>query len=475
MMSRLVLSTQPYPCGPLVTCKVKTYLSIYSVRWGNVHFLTSTSVSFFNRLQLTPFTIPVALDTFYLWIDQPLWNGESLTEDAQKVLAPFSTSLWLAILGCVMGYALLSVLLAPLPDWHESEFHKLSTRKKIKVTVKSAVDSTLNSWSFFMGGGGGGYDMETATMAQKILTFGFSFMTFVAVTAYTANLAAFLTLTGAPQYVATMAEAEEARMPICTLSAVQTELILMHPEASFIFCESFTDMLERYDKGDCQALLMSWLDVRGVPPTAQEFCSRDLVSTGAPVFKQPVAFPANPDIVGGLSFYIAEAESRGITFDWYLEKVHIPCNLNIELSDKDSDDLMALTPTEMILPLLVFVACSLLAILSRISSVMHAQRKKKRNKESAIYRAQEPEQLQKGDEIASDSGQQTVLGKREEEDMTMEMMKNLLESQNKLITQLLDQRSRTKDKGPEAFLNSDRLVALPATTVNQYCSGVGCE
>jgi len=124
---------------------------------------------------------------------------------------------------------------------------------------------------------------------------------------------------------------------------------------------------------------------------------------------------------------------------------------------------MALTPTEMILPLLVFVACSLLAILSRISSVMHAQRKKKRNKESAIYRAQEPEQLQKGDEIASDSGQQTVLGKREEQDMTMEMMKDLLDSQNKLITQLLDQRSRTKDKGPEAFLSSDRLVALPAT------------
>lgn len=205
-----------------------------------------------ERLEMAPFTVPMAPDKFFLWVEQPEVEDGTLLYNSQKLLLPFSKELWLAIVVVVMSYALLNQVLVPYQDM--KAFHEQTAQQKTKTVLATTVDASIEGWLRFMERGSSDYK-SLDTMSQKILSFGFGFATFIAVTAYTANLAAFLTISGEATYYRSMEQAIAAGVPICTRSAVKTEMENLYPTANFVFGGSALDLLELYQDGHCKVIV----------------------------------------------------------------------------------------------------------------------------------------------------------------------------------------------------------------------------
>ena len=316
------------------------------------------------RLSMTPFTVPVTMDTFKLWIPQPEIEEGSFRENAKKLLLPFSPSLWLAVFGVILVFGGLSAILSPEQFHEEGETEDRgkdgdSSQKKIRIVSNSLVNGVQASVMDFMGGAVA-YDIH-ANASQKFMNFGFGIFIFVTVTAYTANLAAFLTLSGAAQYISGIDEAIAKNIPLCAPGQLQNELVDLYPGANWVFHPT-GDSIQDFDDGKCAAILQGWVDIRGSPELQSPYCERNLVRVGHSVLEKPVAFPANKDIVAGLSHWIASAESEGITFDHFLESPEKTCNLNIILDNSSTDLLQELNLTNMVLPFLIFALCLICAV-----------------------------------------------------------------------------------------------------------------
>ena len=141
-------------------------------------------------------------------------HQKSLNYEIQKVLQPFSYNLWVVLVAVTITAALLSV-------WFSDREELLSKQrygKKIKLKQKNQpkkkkrtgayirliLDSMLEKGMFFFSAG---VDQDSnASLPHKTLMFGFGFFILIAVSAYVANLAAFLTQNGLQTNIATMEE-----------------------------------------------------------------------------------------------------------------------------------------------------------------------------------------------------------------------------------------------------------------------------
>ena len=79
-----------------------------------------------------------------------------------------------------------------------------------------------------------------ASLPYKMLMFGFSFFILIVVSAYVANLAAFLTQS-LPDFVGTMEAAIENGYSICAHPVQQSQLEIAWPRAKFVFSKSGKD------------------------------------------------------------------------------------------------------------------------------------------------------------------------------------------------------------------------------------------
>ena len=134
-----------------------------------------------SSLSLSAFTIPVFTDEFKLWIPQPEIGEGTFRNNAKKLLMPFSTNLWLAIIGTILLFAIMSAFISPGQFREEGDEDAKPGRKTSKTFFNSLSASALD----FMGGALA-YKIE-ASASQKLLDFGFSIFIFVTVTAYTAK------------------------------------------------------------------------------------------------------------------------------------------------------------------------------------------------------------------------------------------------------------------------------------------------
>lgn len=220
------------------------------------------------------------------------------------------------------------------------------------------------------------FDMAS-TLSKKLLNFGFSFLILVVAAAYTANLAAFLTIQGDTNvdYIRSVEEAILTKTPLCGHNALRSELITTWPGANWVFNEAskgsaYDGMLENFDAGNCGGLIGSKGDVLHDTSLMNKFCVRNLVDTNRIILEKPIAFPACNDIVAGISYWIYEAEKRGIAFKSYQDASQPPsvCQMSIYDNGADGvqDDLRPLTPANFALPLLTVVLCSLIATILQL-------------------------------------------------------------------------------------------------------------
>jgi hypothetical protein len=195
--------------------------------------------------------------------------------------------------------------------------------------------------------------------------FGLGFLILVSVASYTANLAAFLTVTGVSDYIGSMDEAIYTNTPICAYPTLRQELQTVWPDATFVVNEeddTTMGLITNYESGKCAVVAGSMLDVRQDTKFMEAFCRNELVSTGSLVLENPIAFPVNEKYASGLSYWLFKAEKQGITFQSFVDNSLPPlvCSLKLAAS-KSANELASLSPENFALPIIICCACVIIA------------------------------------------------------------------------------------------------------------------
>uniref|UniRef100_A0A6U6GMI0 Ionotropic glutamate receptor C-terminal domain-containing protein n=1 Tax=Odontella aurita TaxID=265563 RepID=A0A6U6GMI0_9STRA len=314
----------------------------------------------------------LAIIKTYLVIPRP-GTTQTLSQQTEKVIMPFSKGLWGLVIGIIFAAALLSVWFtdsvrnARTNDRRESMQANMKRRKM--AYVRLTMDSFLEKGLFFCSAG---VEQDGSTsLPNKILLFGFGFFILISVSAYVANLAAFLTLNSA-EYVRTMEEAVAAKYKICAHPAIQTELEVGWPDAIFYFhkdANEFPGMLDDYLAGKCNALVVGHEDTSMDAGFLERLCEIDLVYTESVVAEIPQAFPIRSDIASGFSYWMYQGERRGVTLQTAKDEFaqDISCNVRISAEeDTQGSEYDEITIKNMFFPIMFFTSCATLAVLLQI-------------------------------------------------------------------------------------------------------------
>jgi len=349
-----------------------------------------------ERLRLSSFAIPVAMDKVMLWIPNPLppaveeklkpsfWKG--ITETGLAL--PFSGSLWLILLLSLITVSLLHIWFSSKDDAlqrrhsklrsREINWKELSIRRRISISCQIIIDSCARNFNHLFSASLD-YDMESSA-SNKILNFGFGLLILVVVAGYTAELAAMLTTArnSNPTYIKDIEDAQANDIAVCGSGLIRTELESKYPKVDWVFHKedpTWLGVIENYDTGKCRAIVSSLSDVTDGLPIMEEFCARNLVYTGSEVISIPIAFPVCNKYAAGISSWVLEAARQGVNFEDY-QKSGRPsqkCTLSVLEAlyfnpDDDDNSNEKLTPADFTLPLLTLLICATVATSIHIST-----------------------------------------------------------------------------------------------------------
>jgi hypothetical protein len=327
-----------------------------------------------QRLAMTAFTTTISTDKIFLWIENPS-SGTGLS----KVLRPFDPTLWIALFLAVCGVSILSVWFASENGERRKWWQKLrgeawangTLLERARIFGMVLLDSFLANTTYFFG-----HTVEfdvASSLPMKILNFGFGFVILISVAAYTANLAAFLTISAVADYVGSMDEAIQTKTRVCGHPALKDDLQIVWPGAEWVFNtdnpNSYDGMLENFDAGLCKAIVAGIFDVQNDEIIMGNFCKRGIVSSGSLVLEKPLGLPACSGFAAGLSYWMAEAEKQRITFDSFeaTSRPALLCSLVLE-KEAAVDELLALSLLDFALPFLVLIICAVFAVVLHLST-----------------------------------------------------------------------------------------------------------
>jgi len=350
-----------------------------------------------QRLKLSAFTLPIVSDKTYLVIPAP-GKKDTLNDQVLKVLAPFSTGLWGLVLGIILFASLLSVWFsdrsvsdtAGNPQNDRRTFLQRGgtpkKRRRKRVYARLALDSFLEKGLFFCSAGV--EQDKSSSLPNKVLLFGFGWFILIAVSAYVANLAAFLTLSGTSDGVKTMGEAVAKGVTICAHPALKAELQVTWPDAKFYFHESgreFPGLLDDYDAGKCRFMAVGYEDTSMDTTFLNKLCERGLVYTDSLIVEVPVAFPIRSSLASGFSYWIYQGEryhdvSLQSAKDQFSQD--IGCNVHYSGEDTEGSDHDQISVKNMFFPIMFFVAAAAIGI---VLQLIHL-RKVKTGSESLVGR-----------------------------------------------------------------------------------------
>jgi len=306
-----------------------------------------------ERSRMTAFTTPLTLDRVYLWAKSvaPKESPNSVVRyilKAKGVMDPFDTNLWILLLLTLFLASIVSVWLANDDGIFGLWKRRFKSKKwingslddKFVIMMKTLLDSFLAHEIMFFTGG---IDINLeGSLEERIFMAGFAFFVLITISAYTANLTAFLTKSHSNFSFTSVTDATS----ICAHPDLMEDLKRRHP---------YRAMAETFKNGDCDAVAASELDILNNKEREQLFCDADLVVTDISVTEIPIAFPIDKDLTAGMSHWLAEGEklqtmykkeSVHISFEKYqkLNEPKTPCKL--ELAEQ-SNDKLSLTPEQM--------------------------------------------------------------------------------------------------------------------------------
>lgn len=312
----------------------------------------------------------------------------SLTYQSQKVFQPFTSNLWVAVLAIIVSAALLSVwfsdreMVAKKRNGRTFTHRKKKWMKRKRAYLRLFLDAFLEKGMFFFSAG---IEQDTgASLPHKVLMFGFGFFILIAVSAYVANLAAFLTQSGLETSFRSMKEVIDKNVPICCHSALVGEIRMRWPKANWISpTGGYVGMVEAYARGECKALAIGREDTMMNIDFLARLCKHGLVYTDIFIHETPIAFPIRPELASGFSYWMLTAEkSYGVSVEstkqaFIENNPAFKAECEVELSNlgmEEADDFTQVESINMILPIIIFVICAFIAV---VMQLMHESKKKK--------------------------------------------------------------------------------------------------
>jgi len=321
-----------------------------------------------GRLKMTSFTMPIHHDRTVLVIPKP-GTKSSLITQSEKVLDPFSPGVWALLLATIAVTALLSVWF----NMGKRMRGRQSGHVRKRVYARFCIDEFLQKGIFFCSAGV--EQDEGASLPHKLLMFGFAFFTLILVSAYVANLAAFLTRSKI-EYTGDMESVVAKKMRICAHPALQEDLELAHPDATFVFNlngKELFGLVEDYKAGSCEVLAVGKMDSLGDMNLMDLFCKEELVYTESLVIENPVGFPIRSDLASGFSYWMYQAEKyhrvsvKTSEEAYKAESKRQPtCDVMLSAQEEEESEFAQITEANLFLPIIFFLFCAGIAVLLQL-------------------------------------------------------------------------------------------------------------
>ncbi|GAB1608274.1 uncharacterized protein LOC115213333 [Argonauta hians] len=195
-----------------------------------------------------------------------LINRPRGTRHMFQFLVSFSTHLWMAIFGTVVGVSILFIIL----DYPNQE-----RKFTVKETLWFSVGTLMTR----------GTDFSPNRTSQRILTAGYTFFVLVIVSTYTANLAAFLTMPSLEKPINSLSDLEKSSMECGTVKDSNTMRVIrnMYPILYDRMKDSkgFMNTREAIERVNSSEFAFVF-DYQIISHAEMTFC--DTVRVGTPVF-----------------------------------------------------------------------------------------------------------------------------------------------------------------------------------------------
>ncbi len=258
---------------------------------------------------------------------------------------------------------------------------KRAEKRRKFAYFRLIADAILEKGMFFCSAG---IEQDTgASLPHKVLMFGFGFFILIAVSAYVANLAAFLTRSGLQTEYETMKEVVARNAPICGHPALKDEIQLKWPDGNWVFPDGneLHGLLDAYSRKECKVLALGMEDTMMDVEIITRMCELGLVFTDDVVTENPIAFPTTPQLAAAFSYWIYTAEkNHGVSLEStkqaFMEENEIKAECELQMSNLNlaSDEFASVSAGNMIFPIIFFMICALFAA---VLEVIHERRRKK--------------------------------------------------------------------------------------------------
>lgn len=156
----------------------------------------------------------------------------------------------------------------------------------------------------------------------------------------------------------------------------------------------FRGILNDYDEGKCEAMIVGWEDTASDIDLLNMFCERNLAFTGSAIAEIPMAFPIRSQLAPGFSYHLYNAQkyhdisSTTVAQD-YLESngMVTTCDLQMSATENEDSDTTPIVVRNMTLPLILFGACAIIAAVLQMIHERHVRHVTNRNSASGGHRS----------------------------------------------------------------------------------------
>ena len=325
-----------------------------------------------DRLEKAAFTANIATDMFYLWVPVLKHADTSLLVKMGRVFEPFDWQVWMAVVLIIFGLGTLQVWLTQRLWWDEwtgrVEWEAAGGAKRAALLLSRISEGWYDS---YMGVATGSPVMhDEHRLATRLLNAGSAFFIVLFLSAYTANLAAFLSKPEEVQVWRDIEAATDAKAKICVDVVLEKTLSRRFPRTDFRYRYMYgaDDVREALTTDGCDAFIMEMRAMRVGSSVDAVRCEFGLYAVGASVAELDVAMPAQAETAHLMTYFMKTlADENGTTYSTVQARHEKPplCPLYPEVR-LGSAELTPLGLVNFAAPLLIVAVSMALAVATRL-------------------------------------------------------------------------------------------------------------